>query len=217
MTEHQQKTLNAFGEALLDLMTEKGIDAVPELVERMRQHPSYREQFTEDYITNLMTMTDADEWPEDDVDLVLFHVLKHEEVLNLSNEEVRTNFLEPFYRVAGPILDQCHQRTLTEREEWIEHLADDSPGAPGVSREDAELRMVDDDLWMLFPECRYEFPVGEQSVRQWRDAVDALEGLSIAFENLGNDALQHAIGDAHVRASEALRRHRQRAQEASAQ
>ena len=54
-------------------------------------------------------------------------------------------------------------------------------------------------------------------IRPTRRAGDALEGLSIAVENLGNDALQQAIGDAHVRAMEALRRARRRAQEASAQ
>jgi hypothetical protein len=89
----------------------------------------------------------------------------------------------------------------------------DSP----IGRGRALAESIDDDLWILYPECRYEFPVGEKSVRQWRDAVSALESLSIAVESLNNGALQHAIGDTHERAIEALRRARQRAQETSAQ
>ncbi len=81
------------------------------------------------------------------------------------------------------------QRKRSEREETIEYLVEKI----GLSREDAELRMVDDDLWVLYPECRYEFPVGEKSVRQWRDAVSALESLSIAVEFLDNGALQHVF------------------------
>ncbi len=113
MTEHQQKTLNAFGESLNAIMAEKGIADVPELVERMRQHPSYREEFTENYIANLVTMTDIDHYPEDDVDMVLFYVLKQEEVLDLSDEEVRTKLLDPFYRTIGLILDQRDRREAT--------------------------------------------------------------------------------------------------------
>ncbi len=96
MTEHEQGILNPFGEALADLMAERWIESVPELVERMRQHPSWIEEYDVAYVDNLMTMSDPREYPEDDVDMLFFYVLKQEEVLNLSTREEVTRLLEPF-------------------------------------------------------------------------------------------------------------------------
>ncbi len=102
---------------------------------------------------------------------------------------------------------------MTEREETIQYLVQ----WVGISREEAELRMVDDELWILGPSGRYEFPAGEDSVKEWDRAVDALEGLYWASQAFENRAFMQAISDAHKRAKEALRRARKRAQEASAQ
>ncbi len=102
---------------------------------------------------------------------------------------------------------------MTERERTIEFLVEEA----GTTREGAELRLVDDDLWLVPPVGRREFPICEDTVEAWRDAVTALEGLYSASITLGNEALMHALSDAHERAIEALRRARQRAQEASAQ
>ncbi len=94
-------------------------------------------------------------------------------------------------------------------QEWVEYLVEKI----GISREDAELRMVDDDLWVLHPGSRYPFPAGEDSVEEWDRAVDALEGLYWASQSLGNRAFKQAISDAHERAIAALYRARQRASE----
>ncbi len=100
---------------------------------------------------------------------------------------------------------------MSEQEKTIEYLAKEV----GISRENAELRMLDDDLWLLEPQGRYALPPGEETVREWRDAVEFLECLYLASQAVDNRALMHTLSDAHVRAIEALRRARQRAQEVS--
>ncbi len=99
---------------------------------------------------------------------------------------------------------------MTEhREQTIKQLVEEM----GTTREGAEFRLLDDDLWMLHPGSRYEFPVGEDSVEEWRGAVAALEDLYWASQSLGNRAFIQALSDAHERAIEALYRARQRVQE----
>jgi hypothetical protein len=94
---------------------------------------------------------------------------------------------------------------MTGKEEAITHLA----GPPvGVSRRDAELRLLDDDLWFLGPEGRFGFEP-EQAVRQWGETVDAL-GPFIHIAERMNDATYQAMVDARARAVEALRRSQER-------
>ena len=49
---------------------------------------------------------------------------------------------------------------MSEREKMLEHLVKEV----GISREEAERRMLDDDLWVLQPERRFA-PEGEEP---WR-------------------------------------------------
>ncbi len=103
-------------------------------------------------------------------------------------------------------MTEQQQKTL---QEWVEYLVEEI----GTSRQEAELRMLDDDLWILHPGSRYAFPAGEESVEEWDRAADALEGLYWASQSLGNRAFKQAISDAHERAIAALYRARQRASE----
>ncbi len=84
MTEHEQKTLNPFGEALVAIMTEKGIADVPELVERMRQQPDWHEGIDEELLAAVMTAVYPDHWPEE-YDMRLTLALK--DALGISTEE----------------------------------------------------------------------------------------------------------------------------------
>ena len=76
---------------------------------------------------------------------------------------------------------------------------------------DTGLCRVDNDLWMLPPEQRYGF-VGKETVRQWEEAVQFVEGMVSLAEDpeLFADATQMLLADALARAEEALRRARER-------
>ncbi|MBV9455227.1 MAG: hypothetical protein JOZ19_14115 [Rubrobacter sp.] len=76
---------------------------------------------------------------------------------------------------------------------------------------DAELPMLDNDLWILAPEQRSGL-VGKEAVRQWEEAVQFVEGMvSLADDpELFADATQMLLADALARAEEALRRARER-------
>ena len=55
---------------------------------------------------------------------------------------------------------------MSEREKMLEHLVKEV----GISREEAERRMLDDDLWVLQSERRFA-PEDEEAVEEWRKAV----------------------------------------------
>ncbi len=97
---------------------------------------------------------------------------------------------------------------MSEREQMIEYLVEDV----GIDREQAELRMADDDLWLLHPEMRYPFE-REEAVEQWEEAAAFAQGLEEGFANHWrlNEATRQLIWDLQVRAEEALRRARERA------
>jgi hypothetical protein len=105
--------------------------------------------------------------------------------------------------------DLNQRRKMTEHESTIEYLVE----RIGVHPQDAERRMIDDDLWLLEPEGRY--PLRPDDERQWEQAFSFVEGLIIATQPLENAAIKHVLADAQARVMEAQRRARQRAQEAS--
>jgi hypothetical protein len=95
---------------------------------------------------------------------------------------------------------------MTEQE--IVYLS--GPDSPiGISRHDAQLRLVDDDLWLLDAEGRYGFE-DDEAVQQWAQAVDAIQ-IFIHMGRYVNEATEQLLIDARVRAEEALRRARARA------
>lgn len=56
---------------------------------------------------------------------------------------------------------------MTGRQETMDNLVN---GPPGLAAEEAELAMLDDDLWVLPPDQRLAAE-GEEAVRQWEWAV----------------------------------------------
>ncbi len=106
------------------------------------------------------------------------------------------------------------EETPNDREEMIEHLTEYVTG----DRKEAELRMLDDDLWLLHPELRYSFE-GEAAVREWeRSLVLARALYEFAMNHHGHhaffsDSTIWLIGDAEARAEEALTRARERVRE----
>jgi hypothetical protein len=84
----------------------------------------------------------------------------------------------------------------------------------GLSREEAERRLEDADLWLLDPELRYSYPPGEEEVSAWEMAADFAASLSEGFERSGviNDATRQLLREMCERADEALRRARRRGQ-----
>ena len=80
-------------------------------------------------------------------------------------------------------------------------------------RRDAELRMVDADLWIQDPELLYGFePV--EAVEQWTKAHVALESFADLAAHI-NEATLQAVLDARERARQALVRARKRLEESS--
>jgi len=88
------------------------------------------------------------------------------------------------------------------------------PGSPiGATRREAELAMLDDDLWLLEPEGRLPMEP-EEAVQEWSRAADALQTLEHVAGHV-NPAAEQAVLDAKLRAEEALRRARERVREGS--
>jgi hypothetical protein len=112
-------------------------------------------------------------------------------------------------------MTQRVEETPNDREEMIEHLTEYVTG----DRKEAELRMLDDDLWLLHPELRYSFE-GEEAVREWERSLTLVRALyEFAMTHHGpypffSDSTTWLIGDAEARAEEALRRARERVREA---
>jgi hypothetical protein len=69
---------------------------------------------------------------------------------------------------------------MTDREAMIECLTE---GDPGISREEAERRMLDDDLWLAHPERRWTAPSDEEAVEQWETVHDLVYGLAHTLVN----------------------------------
>jgi hypothetical protein len=85
-------------------------------------------------------------------------------------------------------------------------------GLPGLSRQEAELRLRDDDLWVLIPEQRCVLQ-GEESVEQWHEASAWASWMAAGAEPDGphNEAITQLLWDLAERAEEALRRAEARA------
>lgn len=101
---------------------------------------------------------------------------------------------------------------MTEHEEAIRDLVD---GPAGLTWEEAELRMRDDDLWILYPEGRYDGKIERAgAVEQWEEAVDFAYQLQyVAHSRLMNYAVRQLLSDIRDRSQEALHRARERAGE----
>jgi hypothetical protein len=99
---------------------------------------------------------------------------------------------------------------MTDKEATLTHLTE---GLPGITQRDAELRLLDEDLWLLGPEGRVGLEP-EEAVEQWSEAVRALGAFIHVAEHM-NEATYQALVDAKVRAGEALMRARERVLEIS--
>jgi hypothetical protein len=103
-----------------------------------------------------------------------------------------------------------HTRTPEEREKTIELLLSEC----GISRRDAELRLLDDDLWLLIPDSRIGLEPRD-AVIEWHNTVYWMGAIAnVAAMNLDDGGLRQLIWDARERAEEALRRAKKRAEQA---
>ena len=103
---------------------------------------------------------------------------------------------------------------MDERQEMFEYLI----GPVGVSPEEAERILDDDDLFLTHPGTRYGYEPRD-AIRVWAEAQGKLNHLSEAASNgdvLGNTGVSMLLWDAASRAEELRRRTRERA-EASAE
>lgn len=103
--------------------------------------------------------------------------------------------------------------TSHDRREEIRYLVEEV----GMDPADAEKALVDDDLWLLGPECRYvpDSEAGDDDVvREWERAFRFAKALCRSFaddpQTDVNMATQHLLWDMRDRAEEALRRALQR-------
>jgi hypothetical protein len=84
--------------------------------------------------------------------------------------------------------DPAKREEKQDRDKTIQHLIEEC----GISPENAELVMEqDDDLWILSPEQRFVFE-GEQDVRQWEEALAFAEALSSGFTHHGIGVVNEA-------------------------
>ena len=105
---------------------------------------------------------------------------------------------------------------MDERQETIEYL---TGPVVGISPEEAELIMADDDLFLTYPESRYGYEP-EEAAKIWDEAQDKLVHLleaQIAGDIFGNVGISLLLDDAVQRATELRRRSKARAKEASAE
>jgi hypothetical protein len=95
-----------------------------------------------------------------------------------------------------------------DREQIIEKLVMDG----GISRHDAELRFVDDDLWVLPHELRFSYE-GEEALRKLEHATSELWQLcrfTSDLESSFSDVTRMALWDAYERMAIARGRARER-------
>ncbi len=99
---------------------------------------------------------------------------------------------------------------MSERDYQVEHMLH-----IGWTPEEIDLKLLDDDLWLLPAYMRSEKLEGEEGVRQWEQVAEFTEELYVwaLHSNIPNAAMTQLIMDADVRAREALYRVRKRAQE----
>jgi hypothetical protein len=105
-------------------------------------------------------------------------------------------------------MDQRTEQAERDQEE-IAYLVKDI----GLSPEEAERRLEDDDLWLLIPAQRFTFAPGEEDLGEWETAAGFAESLTDGFTDSGaiNDATRQLLWDLRERSAEALRRARERA------
>jgi hypothetical protein len=104
---------------------------------------------------------------------------------------------------------------MNKREEVIEYLSGEESSI-GRDRREAELSLLDDELWIVEPELRYGFEA-EEAVKQWRRAADFARALAEGFdENLVGAATMQSLWDPRERTEEALRRAVKRLREPAA-
>ena len=91
-------------------------------------------------------------------------------------------------------------------------------GDVGLTREEAEARLVDEDLWLVDPARRWAFE-GEEGVRQWETAYAFARALAEGFADPPSPAINEAtvqlLWDLRDRAEVALRRARSRTSRAA--
>jgi hypothetical protein len=83
----------------------------------------------------------------------------------------------------------------------------------GLSREEAERIMEDEDLWLLIPEQRHAYMDAAEDVAEWERAYEFAYSLSDGFTECRAiyDPTRQLLWDMCARAEEALRRARERA------
>jgi hypothetical protein len=96
---------------------------------------------------------------------------------------------------------------MNERQETLEYLT----GPVGVSPEEAERILADDDLFLTDPGSRYGLE-GEEAIRVWGEAQEKLHHLAeVAGEVFGNVGVLMLLDNAAERAGELRRRAKERA------
>jgi hypothetical protein len=98
---------------------------------------------------------------------------------------------------------------MNERQETLVYLTE----KVGMSPEEAEQVLADDDLFLTHPGVRSGFEA-EEAVRVWDEAHEKLQNLHEAAWNgdvFGNEGVSMLLGDAARRAAELRRRAKERA------
>lgn len=105
---------------------------------------------------------------------------------------------------------------MTDREAMIEYL---TSWEVGISRDDAERRLRDDDLWLVHPELRAS--LGDENavceLERAQNELWALTDLTVQLWDSYSAVTRMALFDAEARVEEALRRARKRAEQATAE
>ncbi len=99
---------------------------------------------------------------------------------------------------------------MTDRERLIEEMM---RPATGMSREEAEARLVDDDLWLVHPESRFVLE-GEEALAEWEQTANFANSLAEGFSAINpgvNRTTQQLLWDMSCRANAAFRRAKERA------
>ena len=97
---------------------------------------------------------------------------------------------------------------MEERHETFTYLVE----SVGVSADEADRMMRDDDLWLVPPALRMDLP-DEEAIEEWRTACNVLADLVHVANNIGLGTMV-AVMDAQYRVGVALERARERAKRA---
>jgi hypothetical protein len=101
---------------------------------------------------------------------------------------------------------------MEERQETLEYVT----GPVGVSLEEAEQILADDDLFLTDPGSRYGFDSDEEDARVWGEAQEKLQHLADAAWNgaiFENEGVAMLLSDAASRVRELCRRAKERARD----